>query len=81
MDFEPVPRWSFRLFRESTHRFHTLAAPRLFFRITQHLILGLVWERLEPRKPWYERVLDVLNSLFGDDGWSSTRHWRSRNGR
>lgn len=49
MEFEPTPKWSFRLFHESTHSFHTPAAPCLFHRITQRLILGLVWERLEER--------------------------------
>ena len=79
MHFEPTPKWSVRMFADSMHRFHTPQAPCLPYRVMQRVVLGIVWERLEPREPWYCRALGVLNDLFGDsDGWSSTRHWRGR---
>lgn len=83
MLFEPAPKWRFKLFAQSGHAFYVPDAPGWLYRIMQRLVLGLVWERLEPRKPWYERALDVLNTVFGEggDGWSSTRHWRGRDGR
>jgi hypothetical protein len=63
--FEPTPQWSFRLFHSSAHRFHTPLAPNAVFRFTQRWILGLVWERLEERKPWYERALKTLKEMWG----------------
>lgn len=39
-------QWSVRLFDDSTHRFHTPAAPNWFHRLMQKWLLGIVWERL-----------------------------------
>jgi hypothetical protein len=61
MQFEPTPKWNFRLFAKSGHRFHVPSAPCGFFRFTQRWILGFVWERLEEREPWYMRALAAID--------------------
>jgi hypothetical protein len=61
MEFEPTPKWSVRMFADSGHRFHTPKAPCLPYRVMQRIVLGIVWERLEEREPWYMRALAAID--------------------